>query len=206
MIVNTFSVILPTMWYSKKILTIIQQFNDSKFINEIIVIDNNIKDSIDLTNYSKVIHIKNNSNIYVNPSWNLGISLSKNDRVILSNDDIIVYEIDKLLSDENIHKYDLIGLDNSNINKGNGINFREPNTAMEKGFGCFLFVNKKCYVNIPNEMKIWCGDNFLFKKIKNKSMFSSDNIEIEFSKTIKNINNLHEIIDEDMKIFKSLNL
>jgi hypothetical protein len=203
---NTFSVIIPTMWFSSKIIDAIKTFNNSIYVEEIILIDNNTAESIDTSEYDKVIHIKNNYNLYVNPSWNLGVSLATNDNIIISNDDIIIRNIDRVLSSNELVSYELVGLDYKNINKNSEVVFKNVDTDMEKGFGCFMYVNKNAYNIIPDEMKIWYGDNFLFKSIDRKSIFSCDAIEIEFSKTVKKISDLHSILNRDKVIFKSLNL
>jgi hypothetical protein len=37
----------------------------------------------------KLIHIKEDTNTYVNPAWNKGVKLSNYDNITISNDDII---------------------------------------------------------------------------------------------------------------------
>jgi hypothetical protein len=189
------------MWFSNKIELIVKNFNSSQFVDEIIIIDNKTENSIELSHYEKVIHIKNKKNIFVNPSWNLGVNLSKNENLIISNDDILINDIDRVLSNKEIFDCDLVGLDYENINKNNTVILKETKKHMERGFGCFLIIKKKSYVNIPEILKIWFGDNFLFNKVKNKKMFSCDKIEIELSKTIKNINGVNDILNQDKKNF-----
>lgn len=201
---NKFSVIIPTMWFSSKIVDAIKTFNYSIHVDEILVIDNNPTESIDLSEYDKVNHIKNNSNLYVNPSWNLGVSLATNHNIILSNDDVVIRNIERVLSSDELVSYDLVGLDYKNINKSNSVIFRKTDKDMEKGFGCFMYVNKNLYNDIPNEMKIWYGDKFLFKSIHRKSMFACDGIEIELSKTVKKVQDLHSILKKDEIIFSSI--
>jgi hypothetical protein len=201
---NKFSVIIPTMWFSSKIMDAIKIFNNSTYVEEIILIDNNTTESIDISEYDKIIHIKNSYNLYVNPSWNLGVSLANNDNIIISNDDIIIRNIDRVLSSNELVRYDLVGLDYKNINKTSEVVFKNIDTDMEKGFGCFIYVNKNAYKIVPEEMKIWYGDKFLFKSIDRKSMFSCDGIEMELSKTVKKVPDLHSILNRDTIIFSSI--
>lgn len=192
------------MWFSNKILNSIQVFNTSACVDEIIIIDNNSHSSLDLSTFSKVIHIKNENNLYVNPSWNLGVKLSKNENIIIANDDLVIKNIDDILLHSDINDYDLIGLDYKNINKGNGVVIKNSNINMEKGFGCFIVTKKSKYINIPEEIKIWYGDVFLFNSIKNKAIFSCDDIDIQLSETVLKINNLHTILDNDKELFSKI--
>lgn len=201
---NKFSIIIPTMWLSSKVIEILRVFNSSDFVDEIILIDNNFNKAYNLNEYKKVIHIKNENNLYVNPSWNLGVKLSKNENVIISNDDLIIKNIDSIISNSATNCYDLIGLDYQNINKGNGVIFKNSNVNMEKGFGCFMITKKSKYINIPEEIKIWYGDLFLFNSIKNKAIFSCDGVDIQLSRTVLKIQDLHSIIDNDKKIFSKI--
>lgn len=199
-----FSVIMPTMWFSDKVLDAISSFNKSTNVDEIILIDNNKAKALNVLQFEKVNHIKPEANLYVNPSWNLGVSLSKNNNLIISNDDVVINNIDDILTNSKIDEYDLIGLDYSNINKGNGLMFRGEITSMQKGFGCFFILNKNKYVNIPHDLKIWYGDAFIFNTIKNRAVFSHDNIDIQLSRTVLKVQDLHSIIDNDKKIFSKI--
>lgn len=192
------------MWFSDKIISVITSFNESKFIDEIILIDNNKKAALDISQFKKVRHIQPDDNLYVNPSWNIGISLCKNENVVISNDDLVVNNLDDVLIDSNIDEYDLIGLDYVNINKGIGLVFRKEISVMQKGFGCFLITKKSKYVNIPDEIKIWYGDSFLFNSIKNRAIFSCDNIDIKLSQTVLKIPDLHTIISNDRELFSKI--
>lgn len=192
------------MWLSSKVIEILRIFNSSDFVDEIILIDNNFNKASNLNDYKKVVHIKNETNLYVNPSWNLGVKLSRNENVIISNDDLVIKNIDDILSHAPVNDYDLIGLDYKNINKGNGLVFRNSIINMEKGFGCFIITKKSKYVDIPEEIKIWYGDVFLFNSIKNKAIFSCDDIDIQLSETVLKINNLHTILDNDKELFSKI--
>lgn len=203
---NNFSVIIPTMWRSDFLISAISEYINSKLINEIIIIDNDPSKKIDLPKNDKIKYLSKGYNIFVNPAWNWGVNISKNENLLIVNDDVLIKNIDTLLSDDNLIKQDLVGLDYKNINKGNGLKILPTNEDMERGFGCFLYTKKNSYIQIPEEMKIWCGDKFLFKKIKNKAHFSCDNINIKLSKTVKSIENVHTILENDRKYFLTLGL
>ena len=56
-------------------------------MGEIIIIDNAPTDFF--YDNEKVVTLKQEENIYVNPSWNLGVEESDYDKFIIFNDDII---------------------------------------------------------------------------------------------------------------------
>ena len=69
-----YTVIIPTMWVNVTLLEkMICIYNQSNYINEIIIIDNNPIDKIKL-DFKKVKILTKNKNIYVNPAWNWGVS------------------------------------------------------------------------------------------------------------------------------------
>ena len=86
------SIIIPTMWRSDKILKMLPIYEKCDLVKEVIIIDNDPKLTPDLKPYSKILYYTNGENIYVNPAWNLGYTLSSN-QVILANDDIIINDL-----------------------------------------------------------------------------------------------------------------
>jgi hypothetical protein len=202
-----FSVIIPTLWLSNRIILALNEFDKSESVDEIILINNNPKNEFDISKYDKIIHIRNDSNIFVNPSWNLGVSIAKNDNIIISNDDIVISNIDRLLLNNELLNYELVGLNHSEINKTDSVIFTNTKEFMPHGFGCFFYIKKHSYKIIPEQMKIWYGDVLLFKNVKNKALFSCNGIDMQFSTTVNsNRANIQHILDQDRKIFKSLNL
>ena len=84
-----FSVIIPTMWCSDLILQLLTNLESSHFVGEIILIDNDkSKRPAHILNTDKIRIIEQEQNIYVNPAWNRGIELAKNECIALCNDDI----------------------------------------------------------------------------------------------------------------------
>jgi hypothetical protein len=75
---------------------------------------------------------------------------------------------------------------------------------MPFGWGCFIFIKKSKYITIPEELKIWYGDRYLFDRIINKGLISIKNLKIEFSKTIKSDNKMLEITNFDRLNFKKI--
>jgi methyl coenzyme M reductase subunit D len=201
---SNFSVVIPTMWLSNKTPCLLTELDNSSLINEIILIDNNPeKITCNISKFKKVNHVKNKNNIFVNPSWNLGVQLCKNTNIIITNDDLCIENIDRVLREILNHDYDLIGLDYKNLNKNSEVSVKNKIGSMEKGFGCFFYIKKEKYIIIDNEIKIWYGDLILHNLIKNKGIISFNRIDIELSKTVKNTTNLTNILTKDKHVYET---
>ena len=151
-----FSVVIPTQWNLKNISNFEHFLNileKSKYVGEIIVIDNDNKNiKLDLSKYKKVKHIVNSENIFVNPSWNLGYSLHNYEyKLILANDDLKIKDnIDIIFELLNKTEFEIVGLGyNENI-KNSNIEYIEKFTR--SSYGSFLYV--KNYKYIPEQLKI----------------------------------------------------
>jgi hypothetical protein len=200
---NKFSVVIPTMWSSDKINCFIMELNESTLIDDIVLIDNETNKTPKFINQiEKINHIKNNENIYVNPSWNIGVALCKNSNIIISNDDLCIKNIDRILFKILKTNYDLIGLDYINLNKTNSVNIDDKIGGMTKGFGCFFYIKKDKYISIPDEIKIWYGDLILHDNISNKGKLSFNDIDIELSSTVKRTINLFDILKNDKDVYE----
>ena len=196
------SVIIPTMWKSNKLEVLLNNLHNCDRIGEILIIDNDhISKNVNIDNYNKVVYLNMEQNIYVNPSWNLGVSKSNFDIVALLNDDILfdVSFFDQLIvSDET-----LIGVSEQSYKDQNDNNFRLEDTDNRNwGFGCMIIFNKKYYVQIPEELKIWCGDDYLFRKFKNRSIIKGVYFDTTMSVT-SDLPIFNEIKSNDEVLYKS---
>lgn len=200
--ISKFSIILPTMWKSDFLLDSISNYISSDLIDEIIIIDNDPTKKIDLPKNDKIKYLTKGHNIFVNPSWNWGVKYSKNENLLIINDDLHIKDITNILKKLSECQFDFVGLDYKNLNTGNGIVIKQKKNDMTNGFGCFLFIKKSKYIIIPENIKIWFGDRILFNSISNKGEISFDNIQIELSKTVKSSKHFTDIIDKDRKNFK----
>ena len=84
--------IIPTMWKHTLFFRLLDKVSKANNGDEVIVIDNvNSNKHIKLPNVRQVF-ISTNS--FVNPAWNLGVSLSHNEAICLVNDDVMfTYEV-----------------------------------------------------------------------------------------------------------------
>ena len=202
------SIIIPTMQKNLKIFNmLLDQLVLDDLIGEIIIIDNSTKGFDHKSEKIKVIVPK--KNLYVNPAWNLGVSEAKFNYVGILNDDLIfpknffkkVYDF--LISKENVG---YIGLDTlPRFDEKDFIFYPNENELNFKfiskrvcSWGSSIFFEKKKYNKIPEKLKVWCGDDFLFDtSIKN----GYENYTIENS----NIMHVHSLTC-DRKEFEKIKI
>lgn len=201
-----FSVIIPTVWKSKRTAKLISDLNKCETVKEIIIIDNNpkqknVEDSI-LNIKSKIFSFE--ENMYVNPSWNFGVEKSNQENIALCNDDInfdpIVFE--KIYVENNT----IIGLDVTSyrLYKTTDIDLKTVD-RMGYGFGCLMLFQKKYYKYIPEKFKIWYGDNFLFRVFENRKTLIGLRVDTEMS-TSSASKEFREIIENDKILWKEFNI
>lgn len=166
-----FSVIIPTMWRSNKTAKLLKDLYSSEFIHEIIIIDNDVAaKNVDLDQYQdKIKYYPQTENIYVNPAWNLGVSLANNDLLCICNDDIN-FDVDDYIQFILQH-IDQLGVFGSNIRPFNKVTqdllYKINDERILKaaiatqGFGMLMFLNKRNWIDIPSNLKIWFGDDWI---------------------------------------------
>lgn len=174
------SIVIPTMQKNIDVLNkLVIELVDDDVIDEIVIIDNSLKGYEFDSSKVKVIIPK--KNLYVNPAWNLGIKNINNEYFGILNDDILlpknfcsqVYEFLK-----NTNNTGLIGLDSTILHntpaqefdtypKNAELKFQPCEYRMyTKYWGSAIFGKKENYYNIPENIKIWCGDHYLMKTNK----------------------------------------
>jgi hypothetical protein len=184
---NKYTVIIPTLWKSNRTEQLIRDLNECEFVDEIIIIDNTNTDEWDRA-YRKIRTVSKGENIYVNPAWNWGIELAKNECIALCNDDInFDPNIFGVITKDILLEFGIIGQSEFNYK---GKNSDEP--ILEKwngkvrdwGWGCLIMFDKKNWIEIPDDIKIWYGDDYIFKcNLAQKSTLKNFNIETEMSTT-----------------------
>jgi glycosyltransferase involved in cell wall biosynthesis len=186
---NKYSIIIPTLWKSNRTKKLINDLQQCEYVDEIIIIDNSFDGHQD-TKVEKIRFVSFGGNIYVNPAWNKGIELAKNECVALCNDDINFNPNIFGVIDESILSYvGIIGMGEGNykddIDKENGsyIDVWQPGIN-DWGWGCMILLNKKNWIDIPDNIKIWYGDNFI-KDVNPapKAVLRNFKVETEMSTT-----------------------
>ena len=185
-----FSIVIPTLWKSNRIHKLLWDLIKCDYVDEIILIDNASKYFEYYTALDKVKLVQTSENIYVNPAWNLGIKIAKNDCIALLNDDInFDPNIFGIIDSETLSNYGIIGMGEGNykgqIDEKRGPYIDKWNPGINDwGWGCFVMFHKKYWIDIPENIKIWYGDNFI--KDRNpapKGVLRNFKVETEMSTT-----------------------
>lgn len=164
------TVIMPSMFIPSGIIDRIKEITSHPLVQEFILIDNT-NDGYEINEtIPKLRHIKEKKNTFVNPAWNKGVSLAKTDKLMIVNDDIITdfNGLIDLVYNEISENRGIIGLGTGCWN-GTNKNFKLSQIdRLSTGFGCLFFIHKNSYLTIPDDLKLWYGDNWLFEKTNKK--------------------------------------
>ena len=202
-----FTIIIPTMWkINEYFLPMLKLYEEESLIDEILIIDNNPKLTPKLNHLKKIKRLCNGVNNFINPSWNWGVITSNNDYLIIANDDI------KISNKKIFHSalnFFLQELPKGHITIWNKHSEKNPEIKLSQiehlnyGNGILFFTNKFNYVDIPEEMKLFYGDNFIFH---NSDINYEINLGIEtpMSKTIKSEKEIDKLSIKEFKEFKEL--
>lgn len=190
------SVIIPTMLIPIGVEERIRTWAKSPSVKEIIVINNTNK-SVDFSDESKIINIFEGHNTFINPAWNKGYHLSTTDKLCFANDDID-FDIDLFdwIEPHISEDKGMIGLDEYH---GNGVWQDEPGCDRSRseerrgkrfpfkllpihhnrkpGFACIWFIHKNNYKVIPDDLKVFYGDDYVYYK-NGKTNYSIQNLDI----------------------------
>lgn len=186
-----FSVIMPTMWRSHRTISLINTLCASDYVDELIIIDNDVTARPEFDIDSKVVMLEQKENIYVNPAWNLGVKESKNDYLCIINDDITLNFGYGMVLVESFLKHEkaVIGIHPQSYSypHDGGVGILVGH-FVGNGWGCCMFMHKDNWVDIPNDIKIWYGDNWivnhhdkhysLIKKVETEMQTTSGSIEM----------------------------
>lgn len=222
-VVEKLSIIIPTMQKDIEVLNmLIKELDDDTCVDEIILIDNSTKGFEH--NFSKVKVIVPKRNLFVNPSWNLGVKKAKNNYIGILNDDLLLpcnyckQMLEFILNNKNAG---LIGLDSGTIYgmpkeefntypENTEINFSEiTDTYLTGQWGSAIFGKKGNFYKIPEKLKIWCGDNYLlFKNIqKGKKNYKVANANIKHLGSLsvdKKSDKINSILKQDIYYYAKI--
>ena len=185
------SAIIPTLWKAKEFTDhLVGVLIEDESVGEIIIIDNAPADFF--YDNEKVITLKQEENLYVNPSWNLGVEEADYDKFIIFNDDIIipynfVSQLESLLTSDK----GIIGVDAPSVISIEGFNDKNITfldrkielksiTNRDWGFGITIAGHRNSYYKIPENIRIWYGDDYLtmVNKKQGKVNYVIDDIPI----------------------------
>jgi hypothetical protein len=194
-----YSVIIPTLWKCDRLKETLKELDSHPLIGEILLFDNTANE-IPITDLPKLKHILEGRNTYVTSPWNKGALMAQYNKLLVLNDDNwIDWNILYSLSDFITEEVGLIGMDEKNhhMTETNYEIGLEPIEHRNGGYGCVLFVHKNSWIPIPEEMKIWGQDDWLFVKNRNygKQNYKLVNFKVNgsVSLTVDSLSNDDEI-------------
>ena len=210
---------MPTMWRTPEItISALSNYLNINAIKKIIIIDNdrNRRPNANLLNSSKIQLLDFKKNIYVNPAWNIGVENANNSLMCICNDDII---IDKLII-ETIYLLDLSdrigmnligvrGIDNHGFLFSQFSIDKTKNLGLQSDgiFGIAMFIRKENYKPIPDDLKVWFGDDYLVRNSKNVYTIPANRFNICMASTINSLlkegSDIQEIINQDIQNWKN---
>lgn len=185
---NKFVVVIPTMGKCVKTFTkLLEVLNAAPQVKRIIIINNTgIRQPID---YGKNYTYNMNENLYVNPSWNFGVSIAFSSNVefnniVLLSDDVLIpnnfFEFFEFTPFENIGVCGMLDpaiirtrhddIDFFNVKVENKDHILIPSIERTWGFGTVMILHVNNWIPIPEELKVWCGDDFLFHYFRKKGL------------------------------------
>lgn len=204
-----FTCIIPTLWKSNRTVKLVNDLCACESVGEVIIIDNepNLPNfsttslhRVQVQQQTKVKIVKMERNIYVNPAWNMGVDLATYEDISLINDDVnFNADVFKLFDDGSLVNKGVIGMDSANYklleDKTFSLETGRPKITL--GWGCIIFVNKKNYIPIPDDLLIWCGDNWLSTRLP-FSVLMGLKVTTEMSTSCRHFN---KVTVEDRKTY-----
>lgn len=166
-----FSCIVPTMWRYAPFTKFLEDLVECPLVDDIIIINNDITRTpfrLDVFDNPKIRTIVQDKNIFCNPAWNLGVSLAKNNKICIMNDDIVfdlrVFRRARGVS-ETFPVWGMIAGDpifkQPPVTDGN-IDIRIWNKLDSTfGFGQLMFIYKPFWLPIPDDLKLYYGDDWI---------------------------------------------
>lgn len=161
------SVVIPTLQQSQHLGELLQLLQRSDVVGEVVVVNNADRPLPHRT--AKTTVLDPGRNLFVNPSWNLGVRHCRHRNLLICNDDVL---FDAGVLDFADHALTAgsgaIGPDRSCFREeleGAGPDQPElvPTDRRTWGWGTMMFMPRRHYVPVPEDLLIWAGDDWVFR-------------------------------------------
>ena len=163
-----FSVIIPTLQRSARLPELVERCSAHPLVLEVLVI-NNATTPLPFTS-PKLRVLQQSENIFVNPAWNLGVREARGEFVAIVNDDVLFEDAALVHAAKILRRglFGIVGPDSSTFHhesSGERVSHRFAGRyATVHGYGTFMCLRRGDYVPIPEEMRIWGGDDWLVEQ------------------------------------------
>ena len=202
----------------------IAQAVHSKYVNRIVIIDNSgesrFTKELDFDT-NKIVVRTMEDNIYVNPAWNIGVSLCQSDDVLIMNDDIFCHadvydQVSKVMKQFNVG---ICSVDTKTCKSTLDYlkyidDFDNPIKTNEKfgnvqnnKSGWFFCVKKREWKELPQDMKLWYGDDLIYNRIRHSGYLTKNITSVKIGHMVSASlptlgSDFRKIIDNDKIIYE----
>lgn len=214
------SVITPTMWkYERFPQNIVEMLNES-VVDEFIIINNDVSATPknEILSHPKVKVYNFPENTFVNPAWNFGAKVAKNNILAFLSDDvefdsrIFPKTYDLFQKTENMgivgvltKYYDEAAEMYDNLYTDGNIEFVFPFPTST--FGAFFFILKELWKPIPEDLLVMNGECLQYNRClslnKNNFMVVNCKSESPWHVTLEIIS--HEMREKDASLYEHIN-
>ncbi len=165
------TVIIPTLQKNPLFPLLLRNLHQDPAVKEVIIIDNSTQGFAFPSPKVKVLEME--ENIFVNPAWNLGMQHCKTDYWCLMNDDVMLCplfcsSVLQLLQPD----MGTVGILSDYVNNVDLSIYAKPIPHANKMFlrkiyhlcycfGIVMFGHKDAFTSIPEELRVFFGDNYL---------------------------------------------
>ena len=164
------TVVVPTMWKFPPFPDFLNRMLDYPCVHQVILVNNQSEHtpSHPVIDHPGLKMLDFGRNIFVNPSWNTGVYHSQTELVCIANDDILFdLKLFDLVEKEYQPHMGCVGLHGACTSQAEA--FLEVHQHQPCfGFGQLMFVSQKNWVDIPPELLVFFGDNWIFDTHKQK--------------------------------------
>jgi hypothetical protein len=158
------SVLIPTLWRSPRIHRLVETMEKVPYVKEVIIMDN--KGECDGFRDGKLIILPGKRSNYVNRSWNQLVEFSRTSHYLLCNDDIWFHPfVFEELNDIDWTLNTVAGVGYGGISPSVESQELYSEIIYEEhlpyGWGQIIAGKKNEWVEIPDYLRIWFGDNWI---------------------------------------------
>jgi hypothetical protein len=162
-----YAAIVPTLQRTTLLRRLLDDLAAHDLVDEVLVV-NNATQPLEHAS-AKIRVVSPGRNIYVNPAWNLGVSETTSRRLAIINDDVALPQGLLESAAERLDKgAGIIGAHSScfsgeSVDPGTRVSFR-PAWWRTRAFGTFMLMDRASWVPIPEDLQIYFGDDFVFRR------------------------------------------
>ena len=157
-----FAVVIPTLQRSQTLEALLALCSAHPLVGEVVVINNAEKELAPRWPKTTIMHQERN--IFVNPSWNIGAASTHAPWLAILNDDIL-FDPRLFTHAARWMRNPHVGIVGLHLSDFSSTVFRprlHPEYHRKFAWGTAMFMHRSRYVQIPERLRIFYGDDWLF--------------------------------------------